>query len=133
MPEQSFSYDDYLAALPAERRDAAARVWQIVRAHVPAGYVEQVTPARLTFAGDGEMYVALASMKNYLSLHLMALYVAPELRAKLDASGKKIKAGKSCINFTRADDLPLDALGEIVAAHTPSEYTARLRRLHAKA
>ena len=129
MPEQSFSYEQFLSSLPPDRRDAIEQVWQIVRANMPAGYTEEVSPKFLTFKADKEWYVSLANQKNYISLYLTALYVFPELKAKLDSRGKKLKCGKSCINFKRAKELPLVVIGKIIAAIDAEAYKEGLRRL----
>lgn len=126
MTEQAFSYDDYLANLPADRKDAVERVWKAVRESMPAGYTEQISPKYLMFSADGEMYVSLANQKNYISLHLMPIYVFPELKAKLNASGKKLKGGKSCVNFLRAEELPLKVLAEIVAACRAKDFKQQM-------
>src|SRR3712207_4545437 len=99
MTEHRSAYDRYLDNLPPERREAVERVWAVVRDNVPAGYTEEVGPKFLTFKAGDESYVALANQKNYVSLYLMPLYVFPGLKARLDSSGKKLKCGKSCINF----------------------------------
>jgi hypothetical protein len=80
----------------------------------------------------GDWYVALANQKNYVSLYLIPVYVYPELKAKLDASGKNLKCGKSCINFKRAEDLPLDAIAEIVAAHDADAFLEHVRRIRSE-
>lgn len=126
MTKQTFSFDDYLASLPVERKDAVTQVWQIVRESMPAGYTEQISPKFLMFSADGEMYVSLANQKNYISLHLMPIYVFQELKAKLDASGKKLKGGKSCINFLRVEDLPLKVLAEIIGACEAKDYKEQM-------
>ncbi len=130
MAEQNFSFDDYLAGLPADRKDAVKRVWQVVRENIPKGYTEQISPKFLSFAADGEMYVALASQKNYISLHLMPMYVFPELKAKLDASDKKLKGGKSCINFLQADELPLETIAEVVGTCDAKTYKEQIQQTH---
>jgi hypothetical protein len=122
MTEQTLSYKSYLASLPPERREAIERVWQVVRDNVPAGYTEQITPKFLTYMADGEWYLALANQKNYISLYLCSIYVFPELKAKLDNSGKKLKCGKSCINFLRAEDLPLSTIAEIISTYDAESY-----------
>jgi uncharacterized protein YdhG (YjbR/CyaY superfamily) len=127
MTDQSLSYEQFLSNLPPERRGEVERVWQIVREHVPDGYHEEITTKFLTFKAAGEWYVALASQKNYISLYLTPIYVYPELRAKLDAGGKKLKCGKSCINFRRAEELPLEAIGEIVGASSAADYVEKVR------
>ena len=128
MADQTFSYDDYLAGLPADRRDAVEHVWQVVRENIPNGYTEQINSKFLTFAADDEMYVALANQKNYISLHLMPVYVFPELKAKLDKSGKKLKGGKSCVNFKRAEELPLDVIAEVVSAYNAEAYKEQIQQ-----
>ncbi len=52
----------------------------------------------------------------------MPMYVFPELKERIDAAGKKLKCGKSCINFKRAEDLPLDVIGEIFASCDAESY-----------
>ncbi len=129
MAEETISYEQYLESLPGERRAVVERVWRVVRESVGAGYTEHVGPKFLSFMAGGDWYVALANQKNYVSLYLIPVYVYPELKAKLDASGKNLKCGKSCINFKRAEDLPLDAIAEIVAAHDADAFLAHVRRI----
>lgn len=128
MTEQSLSYNDYLAGLPDERKDAVKKVWRIVRENMPQGYTEQIGPKFLSFTADNDWYVALANQKNYISLYLIPLYVFPELKARLDAASKNLKCGKSCINFKRAEELPLDVIGEIVGAHDAESYKQHVRQ-----
>lgn len=129
MAEQTLSYKSYLASLPPERRDEVERVWQVVRENVPAGYTEQITPKFLTYMADGEWFLALANQKNYISLYLCSIYVFPELKAKLDNSGKKLKCGKSCINFKRAEDLPLETIAEIVSTYDAASYRKHVQEI----
>jgi hypothetical protein len=127
---QPTTVTEFLAELPGERRAAVERVWDVVRNNVPAGYEEvvsknmivyQVPLARYadTYNGHPLWYVALASEKSYLSLHLMPVYGSPALAKRLAdgfaAVGKKLNSGKACIRFKTADDLALDVTGEIVA------------------
>jgi uncharacterized protein YdhG (YjbR/CyaY superfamily) len=133
MEGPTLSFEQYLDSLPPDRRTTVERVWQVVRANMPAGYLEQIDARMLTFKADGEWYVALANQKNYASLYLMPVYCFPELKARLDGSGKKLRMGKSCINFTRAEDLPLDVIGEILAAHDAEAYKEQVRRIRSEA
>lgn len=133
MTEQRSSYDRYLDNLPPERREAVDRVWNVVRDNMPEGYSEEIGPKFLTFKADDEMYVALANQKHYVSLYLMPLYVFPESKARLDNSGKKLKCGKSCINFKAAEDLPLETIAEIVGAHDARAYQEQVRKVRAGA
>src|SRR6266571_3552702 len=79
---------EFLAQLPPGRRRAIDRVRDIIREHLPAGYEEVVSKRMLvyqvplrryseTYNGQPLWYVALASEKSYLSLHLMSIYGDP--------------------------------------------------------
>ena len=129
------SVTEFLAQLPAERRKELQRVRSVVRKHLPAGYKETLARGMIvyevplrryadTYNGHPLWYAALASQKNYLALHLMPVYgsvtLAQKLRAGFKAAGKKLDMGKACIRFQTADDLALDAVGEVVAS-TPVE------------
>ena len=129
MPEQTITYEQYLSNLPPERRDEVDEVWRAVRASMPAGYTEEVGPKYLLFNAGDQQYVALANQKNYISLYLIPLYVFPELKAKLDASGSNVKCGKGCINFKRAGDLPMEVIAEIISANDAKAYVAHMRQM----
>lgn len=127
MKDQTLSFKQYLASLPSERRTEVERVWRLVRENVPGGYAEEIGPKFLSFKAGDDLYVSLANQKNYISLYLMPLYIFPELKAKLDNSGKALKCGKSCINFKRAEDLPLEVVGEIISATDVEAYKKGLQ------
>ena len=129
MTEPALSYKVYLASLPPERRDAVESVWQIVRENIPKGFTEEISPKFLTFKADDDWFIALANQKNYISLYLCSIYIFPELKAKLDNSGKKLKCGKSCINFKHAEDLPLETIAEIISAHDAESYRKQVREI----
>jgi uncharacterized protein YdhG (YjbR/CyaY superfamily) len=127
--------EEYIAALPENRRASIAAVRSVVRKHLPKGYAEFVNFGMLnygiplarmpkTYNGQPLCYVALAGQKNYCSLYLMSVYGDKKHEAKLrDAfktAGKKLDMGKSCIRFQTQDDLPLDAVGQIISS-IPSE------------
>lgn len=132
MSKQALAYDQYLAGMPPERSREVKKVWDVVRENIAAGYSEEIGPKFLTFKAGEEWYVALANQKNYISLYLMPVYVCPELKARLDASGKKLKCGKSCINFKSADDLPLEVIAEIVSANDAKTYKERIQQIRSE-
>jgi hypothetical protein len=125
--------EEYLAALPENRRASIAAVREVVRKHLPKGYAEFVNYGMLNYGvplsrfpkPDGQplCYVALAAQKNYCALYLMSAgdkKHGAKLRAAFKVAGKKLDMGKSCIRFQTEDDLPLDAVGEIIGS-IPSE------------
>jgi hypothetical protein len=131
----STSVDQFLAELPADRRHEVERVRAVVKKNLPPGYEEVVSAKMLvyqvplarypdTYNGQPLWYVALASQKSYLSLHLLRIYMddlqTQRLKDAFKAAGKKLNLGKACIRFKSADDLALDAVGEVVAS-TPAD------------
>ena len=127
--EQTLAYEKYLNGLPPERRGEIETVWGMVRARMPQGYTEEIGPKFISFKAGAEWYVALANQKNYISLYLIPIYLFPELKARLDASGKKLNCGKSCLNFARAEQLPLEVIGDIIGAHGAQEFAEHVRRI----
>lgn len=128
--ENNLSYEQYLDSLPAARRTEIERVWGLVRERIPEGYAEEIGAKFLSFKAGTDWYVALANQKNYISLYLIPLYMFPEMKAKFDAAAsKKLKCGKGCINFQRAEELPLEVLGEIVGGHEAQAFAARVQRI----
>lgn len=129
MVKQSLTFKQYLAALPDDRSREIEKVWRAVRRSMPKGYTEQIGPKFLSFMAGEEWYVALANQKNYISLHLIPLYVFPEMKAKFDEVAGNLKCGKGCINFKRAEDLPLDVIGEIIGERDASAFQQHMRQI----
>lgn len=128
--ENNLSYEQYLDSLPAARRTEIERVWGLVRERIPDGYTEEIGAKFLSFKAGADWYVALANQKNYISLYLIPLYVFPEMKAKFDAAAsKKLKCGKSCVNFQRAEELPLGVIGEIVGGYDAQSFAAHVERI----
>jgi len=132
--------DPYLDALPPDRRHVLSVVRAVVREHLPKGYREGMNWGMIcyeiplerypkTYNGQPLAYVGLAAQKHYNALYLMGVYGDPTLEARLRdafaAAGKKLDMGKSCLRFRTLDDLPLDAIGEIIATVPPERLIAQ--------
>jgi hypothetical protein len=130
---------EYLAWLPEDRRKVISKVRSVIRKHLPKGYEEKVTNGIIsyqvplktlpdTYNGQPLCYAALAAQKNHNSLHLMGAYGNAKQRADLErafkTAGKKLDMGKSCVRFKSAEDLPLPAIGKLIAAVPPAKYVA---------
>jgi hypothetical protein len=128
---------EYLDELPADRRKEIAKVRSVVRKNLPKGYRERMGWGLISYEVPLETYpdtynkkplcyAGLAAQKNFNTLYLMGAYGDPKQRKRLEdafkQSGKKMDMGKSCLHFRTADDLPLEAIGEIIAS-TPPERT----------
>lgn len=132
--------DEYLEELPEERREVVSAVRDVVLENLPEGYEETMNWGMIsyeiplsryptTYNEKPLGYVALAAQKNYYSLYLMSCYESSEgeafLRREFEKAGKKLDMGKCCVRFKKLEDLPLEAIGEVVAGTTPDELIAK--------
>jgi hypothetical protein len=76
-------------------------------------YLRSKTPV---FRGKPMWFGGVEIKKNYVSFHLVAMYVFPELAAKLSAELKRRKQGKGCFNFSAVDPKLFAELGRLTEA-----------------
>lgn len=134
------SVDEYLRDLPDDRRAVIATLRSLIRKNLPKGFRETMASGMIaygvplerypdTYNGQPLCYVALAAQKSYFSLYLMGVYQdqaeEARLREEFAKAGKKPDMGKSCVRFRSLDDLPLEAIGRLVAGTTPDAFIAR--------
>jgi hypothetical protein len=138
--------EQYLAELPEDRREVVSAVRDMVVRNLPDGYRESMAFGMIgygiplerypdTYNKQPLSYAAIAAQKNYYALYLMTGYGGEGEQAVRDAfeeAGKKLDMGKSCIRFKKLDDLPLEALGRIIAATPPEAYIAHYEAVRAK-
>jgi len=138
----------YLAALPEERRQAIEAVRSVILKRLPAGYQETMNWGMIsyevplatysdTYNGQPLMLAALASQKNHMAVYLSAIYADDEARERFEtayrATGKRFDVGKSCVRFRRLDDLPLEVIGDAVAAVPLEAFIAIYERGRSRA
>ena len=69
----------------------------------------------IVYASSGMMKYGLASVKSYMSLHVMPIYAAGNLSAKYKLLLNEANFQKGCINFKLADQMPLDIVRQLIA------------------
>ena len=131
MPKALPTLDEFLGALPANRRDTMTTLHKAIRKAVP-----KLAPAVMSGMGpspiigygkyryrsaggrEGDWFlIGLCAGKNNYSLHICVGdkdgYLVERNAAKLG----KVKTGRSCINFKKLEDLRLDvAMGLVKQA-----------------
>ncbi|MBT8479200.1 MAG: DUF1801 domain-containing protein [Gemmatimonadetes bacterium] len=131
MHSKATTVEEYLATLPAERREAIETVRAKILEDLPDGYEEVMNWGMIAYEVPLERYpdtynkqplafAALASQKNHMAVYLTGIYISDEARDEFEqayrATGKRFDVGKSCVRFKKLDDLPLDLIGETVAS-----------------
>ena len=140
MRSEAATVDQYLAELPADRREAIEKVRSVILENLPDGYEEVMNWGMITYEVPLEtypdtynkkplMFAALASQKNHMGVYLMGIYFSDEARDQFEAAyratGKRFDVGKSCVRFRKLDDLPLELIGETIAAIPVDRLIAR--------
>jgi len=140
MQSKAKTVKEYLAELPADRRDALQSVRKVIQKNLDKGFEEGMqygaigyyVPHKLYPAGyhcDAKQplpYAGLASQKNHMAVYLMCIYGSTEheswFRKEWAKTGKKLDMGKSCIRFKKIEDLPLEVIGKTIARVPVKEY-----------
>jgi len=68
----------------------------------------------IVYKAKGFMKYALASVKNYMSLHVLPIYGSPVLYSKYKARMIKASFQKGCINFVNADEMPIEIVQQLI-------------------
>jgi hypothetical protein len=131
---------EYLDALPEERRGAIQAVRKVILKHLPKGYEEILQYGMIGYAVPLKLYppgyhcgenvplpfAALASQKNFMAIYFMCIFGDKKseqwFRKEYKATGKKLDMGKSCVRFKKLEDLPLDVIGKVIARTSVKDH-----------
>jgi hypothetical protein len=132
---------DYIDALPDNRKQAILDIREALLTNLPKGFREEMSYGMLGYVVPHTLYpqgyhcdpklplpfISLASQKNFIALYHMGLYADKDL---LDwfineypkHSKAKLDMGKSCIRFKKATDIPVELIGKLAAKMTVQEW-----------
>ncbi len=135
------SVEDYLEALPEDRKPVVAKLREVILNNLPEGLEEQFSYGMIGYVvplsrypegyhtkkGEPLPFFSLASQKNYIALYHMGLYGDPKLEAWFvkeyaEQVPTKLDMGKSCIRLKNPDHIPYDLIAELVQQMTVDEY-----------
>ena len=132
MQSKAKSVEEYLAALPEDRREAITAIREVILKNLPKGYEEGMQwgmpsyfvplsayPAGYNCQPDQPLpFVGLASQKNHMAFYGFCIYMDDVLRNRFVEdcikTGKKLDMGKSCIRFKKLEDVPMKVIGDAV-------------------
>ena len=135
------SVQEYLSALPAERKEAVEKLRQTINDNLPNGFEETmgygmiayVVPKSIYPAGyhcDKDLplpFINIASQKNFIAVYHMGIYANPDLLNWFIAEYpkhciSKLDMGKSCIRFKKLDQIPYQLIGELATKISPEQW-----------
>jgi hypothetical protein len=132
---------DYIDALPEDRKQAILVIREALLINLPKGYEEVMSYGMLGYVVPHSIYpsgyhcapklplpfIALASQKNFIALYHMGLYAAPSLMEWFTSeypkhTKAKLDMGKSCMRFKKIEDIPVALIGELATKMTVEEW-----------
>jgi uncharacterized protein DUF1801 len=140
MQSKATTVAQYLAELPEDRREAIEAVRQVVLKNLDKDYEEGIQYGMIGYYVPHRVYppgyhcdpkqplpfAGLASQKNHMALYLMCVYGDTEhakwFQQAWAKTGKKLDMGKSCVRFTKLENLALDVIGEAIKRVPAKKY-----------
>jgi len=140
MQSKARTVKEYLAELPADRREAIQAVRAVILKNLDKGFEEGMQYGAIGYFVPHRLYPAgyhcdprialpfggLGSQKHYMSVGFMCHYGdSDELKWFQSAwakTGKKLDMGKCCIRFKKVEDLALDVIGEALRRMPADRY-----------
>lgn len=146
MQSKAATVEEYLTAVPEDRRQALQAVREVILDNLVGGYEEGMQYGMIGYYVPHSLYppgyhcdprqplcfAGLAAQQNYLSLYLMCVYGSAEQRTQFEQAwaktGKKLDMGRSCIRFKTIDDLALDVIGDAIRRVPAKAYIEQCER-----
>jgi Domain of unknown function (DU1801) len=132
---------DYIDALPEDRKQAILDIRKALLTNLPKGFREEMSYGMLGYVVPHTLYpqgyhcdpklplpfISLASQKNFIALYHMGLYADKNLLEWFTTeypkhSKAKLDMGKSCMRFKKIGDIPLQLIGELATKMSPQEW-----------
>lgn len=126
---------EFLSKLNAETKAHLSAIHEIILKHdkkVKAGVQTMMGKEMICYCEEGMFKYAVASMKNYMTLHAMPMYAAAVLHKKYSAKLPKAKFQKGCVNFRSASEMPLDVVEELMKDCAAVDYAGIIARYKKK-
>jgi len=141
MQYKATSPEDYISQVPEERQNALKKLRQVITDNLPQGFEEGIQYGMIGYFVPHSLYpdgyhcnpkeplpfMSFASQKNSINLYHGGIYGKKELydwfvteypkHCKL-----KLDMGKSCIRFTKVDQIPYNLIAELTKKITVEEW-----------
>ena len=139
MQSKAKTVNEYIEALPAERKPIIAALRKAIVKNLPKGFEEQMGYGMMGYVVPHKLYppgyhvtpelplpfMGVASQKNHIAVYHLAMqgelldWFQDEWKVY---SEKKLDMGKSCIRFRKPEDVPVDLIGDLASKMTPQQW-----------
>ncbi|MBP7184148.1 MAG: DUF1801 domain-containing protein [Saprospiraceae bacterium] len=133
--------NDYIEALPDDKKNAFILLREAVKNNIPDGFEERMSYGMLGYVVPHDLYpkgyhcdpklplpfINLGCQKNHIALYHMGLYANKELYEWFTSEypkyvSSKLDIGKSCIRFKKIEQIPLPLIEELVRKVSVNEW-----------
>lgn len=141
MKYEANTLEEYINALPDDRKIAIQQLRKTILENLPKGFEETLSYGMIGYVVPHSIYpsgyhctpelplpfINIASQKNFIAFYHMGIYADKNLlnwfvEEFTKHSTLKLDMGKSCIRFKKIDQIPYQLLGELVSKITPQMW-----------
>ena len=130
----------YLSSLPSDRKKAMTELRNSIVKNIPKGFKEEMSYGMLGFVVPHSLYpdgyhcnpklplpfICIASQKHFIAVYHMGIYADPKLlkwfTGEYKKLGTKLDMGKSCLRFTKPEQIPFKLIGQLATKVTPKQW-----------
>ncbi|WP_074405497.1 MULTISPECIES: DUF1801 domain-containing protein [Aquimarina] len=135
--------DEYIEAIPEERKEVMSMLRKVIKDNLPKGFSEEISYGMIGYVVPHSLYpdgyhcdpklplpfMNIASQKNFIAVYHSGIYANPELMNWFVGEypkyvKTKLDMGKSCIRFKKIDQIPMKLIAELSSKMTPQEWIA---------
>ena len=143
MKSTALTPDEYVAQMPAERKEAMTRLRKEILKNLPKGFEECMSYGMIGYVVPHSIYpegyhcdpklplgfANIANQKNFIAFYHMGIYANPELLKWFTEeypkhTDAKLDMGKSCIRFKNPQKIPFKLFGELMKKLSVKEWIA---------
>ncbi|KAA1247739.1 DUF1801 domain-containing protein [Aquimarina sp. RZ0] len=133
--------DEYINAIPEERKDAMNTLRKVIKENLPEGFSEKISYGMIGYIVPHTIFpegyhcdpklplpfMNIASQKNFIAVYHSGIYASQELMDWFVAEypkyvKTKLDMGKSCIRFKKIDQIPMQLIGELASKMTVNQW-----------
>lgn len=114
--------ETYISNQHSDRQNILTKIHEAILENdksVEAVIVPMMRVEMIIYKARGTMKYGLASVKKYMSLHLLPIYGSQSLHAKYQTLLPNANFQKGCINFKNEDEMPMDIVQQLISDCAP--------------
>ncbi len=133
--------EEYITAIPEERKQVMSTLRKVIKDNLPKGFSEEISYGMIGYVVPHSIYsdgyhcdtklplpfMNIASQKNFIAVYHSGIYADPKLMDWFVGEypkyvKTKLDMGKSCIRFKKIDQIPMELIGELATKMTVQEW-----------